>query len=142
MYRIIIEDDTLLDEKVYHRSGSREYRGGLNKYRSALDCSYMLTELLRLRGITQCEFAKLMNTRQPHVHDWISGVKGPNEENMRKMAEVLGVSYEFIEKWKKSTKEEYKRQQKINENVKEIKSELERIRTQEERKRTGFFGDK
>ena len=134
------DKDLHVSERILHRFGSRESEHHTNVLLWCLNGSrYGMTRLLQIRKITQCEFAKMMDTRQPHINDWFSGVKSPCDENLLKMSEILEIDYEVMKRWRVNVKEEYKRQRKIKENVKEIKRELERIREEEIGQRTDFF---
>lgn len=47
---------------------------------------------LILRGKTQSEIAEKIGTSQPHVSDWLNGIRLPTSNNLMKLADALEIS--------------------------------------------------
>jgi len=47
---------------------------------------------LMQNGMTQKEIAEKVGTSQPHVSDWLNGVKTPSSVNLRKLANAMNCS--------------------------------------------------
>ncbi len=51
----------------------------------------------RLKKMSQTKLGKLVGVRQATISDWERGIYLPQEENIQKLAEVLGVELEVLE---------------------------------------------
>ena len=55
-----------------------------------------LGNLIREKGITQKEFAKIMDINASTLHGYISNFREPNNETQMKFAEFFGVSLDYL----------------------------------------------
>ena len=52
--------------------------------------------MLLQKGMSQKEIAELVGTSQPHVSNWLNGLRFPNSQNLNKLANVLNLSEEEL----------------------------------------------
>ncbi len=55
-----------------------------------------LKSLRLTRGISQAEFAKLLNTSQQRISEWECGKNEPSLYNLLRIIDVLGVTFEDL----------------------------------------------
>ena len=55
-----------------------------------------LKDLRKLKNVTQTEIAKSLGIKQSSVAMWESGASRPQTKDLRKIADVLGVSVEQL----------------------------------------------
>jgi transcriptional regulator with XRE-family HTH domain len=41
------------------------------------------------KGMTQQEIAYKMGCKQPHISDWLNGIRSPSSKNLMKLSDVL-----------------------------------------------------
>jgi transcriptional regulator with XRE-family HTH domain len=44
------------------------------------------------KGMTQQEIAQKMGCKQPHISDWLNGIRSPSPRNLMKLSDVLEIS--------------------------------------------------
>jgi transcriptional regulator with XRE-family HTH domain len=59
---------------------------------------YELNNLIAEKGYNAIELAKILGYTQSVVYSWINGWRKPRKRDMKRLAEVLGVPFERIER--------------------------------------------
>jgi transcriptional regulator with XRE-family HTH domain len=57
-----------------------------------IELNKRLQVALILQGKTQSEIAEKIGTSQPHVSDWLNGIRLPTSNNLMKLADALEIS--------------------------------------------------
>jgi transcriptional regulator with XRE-family HTH domain len=64
----------------------------ISKSTKEIELNKRLQVALILRGKTQSEIAEKIGTSQPHVSDWLNGIRLPTSNNLMKLADALEIS--------------------------------------------------
>jgi transcriptional regulator with XRE-family HTH domain len=57
-----------------------------------IELNKRLQVALILQGKTQSEIAEKIGTSQPHISDWLNGIRLPTSNNLMKLADALEIS--------------------------------------------------
>lgn len=93
--------------------------------------SKKLKLLLDRRNLTQGDFAKLVNSKQPVVNRWLQGKK-PSQNSIARIAKVLGVSAEdLLDENKNFSDINISFGNNVTQNLKTINSDLSDLKDKE-----------
>lgn len=85
---------------------------------------YKIFELCKQKGLTQRDLADKLGIVEVSVSGYINGIRIPNDNILKKMAEVLEVSVGEILGEKDKTEEESEKFDSVYNTIKEIKDKL------------------
>lgn len=76
--------------------GNKDYPERNKKYAPVLPFGARLKSILKERGISQYSFQKSSDISWSVLHNWFTGKSKPSIENMKKVAETLDCSVDYI----------------------------------------------